>query len=101
MKQNFKELQFLNNKTQYLFILGIGRWSENRLFSFTEDTCFPFPFFHKVKQDCNIEERANSWRRRVDVNVISYFTVIIIFSVMNIIYATLVSYWFFYLKSGD
>ena len=50
-------------------ILGIGRWSNNWFLSFIEDTTFPVPFFQKVEANCNIEEKAKFWKRRVDVNV--------------------------------
>ena len=72
------------------FLIGIGRWSDNKFLSFIEDTSLPFPFYQKVKD--NDKNLTRSWIRRVDVNVIAYFTVLAIFSLMNIVYATLVSF---------
>ena len=80
------------------FLIGIGRWSDNKLLSFIEDTSLPFPFYQKVKD--NDKDLTRSWIRRVDVNVIAYFTVLIIFSLMNIVYATLVSFEFYFTKKS-
>ena len=79
-------------------MIGIGRWSDNKLLSFVEDTSLPFPFYQKVKD--NDKDVTRSWIRRVDVNVIAYFTVLAIFSVMNIVYATLVSIEFCFTKKS-
>ena len=80
------------------FLIGIGRWSDNKFLSFIEDTSLPFPFYQKVKD--NDKNLTRSWIRRVDVNVIAYFTVLIIFSLMNIVYATLVSFEFYFTKKS-
>ena len=72
-------------------ILGIGRWSDNWFLSFIEDTTFPVPFFQKVEPNCNIEEKTKFWKRRVDVNVLSYFTILAVFSKMNFMYFWMVS----------
>ena len=77
-------------------MIGIGRWSDNKLLSFIEDTSLPFPFYQKVKD--NDKDLTRSWIRRVDVNVIAYFIVLAIFSLMNIVYVTLVSFEFCFTK---
>ena len=89
----------IDNKVLWFALIGIGRWSDNKLLSFIEDTSLPFPFFQKVQD--NDKDLTSSWKRRVDVNVIAYFTVLAIFSLMNTIYATLVSLILFHKEESN
>ena len=66
--------------------LGFGRWSKNILFSFIEDTIFPFPFCQKNDENSVVTNK--SWRRRVDVNMMFYMILLLFLTTMNIIYTS-------------
>ena len=69
--------------------LGFGRWSNNCLLSFIEDSQFPIPFCQKVDVTNSVNTKERSWRRRVDINMAFYLGMLIAFSTLNIIYSSL------------
>ena len=69
--------------------LGFGRWSNNCLLSFIEDSQFPIPFCQKVDVTNSDNIKKSSWRRRVDINTAFYLGMLIAFSILNIVYSSL------------
>ena len=68
--------------------LGLGRFSENCVLSFIQDNFFPMPHNEKILEKCDPRIKQKSWKRRVDVNTLFYFVVLIVFAVLNILYKT-------------
>ena len=68
--------------------IGFGKFSENCILSFIEDSHFPIPFLQKVKEDVSVEVKQKSWRRRVDINVAFYFSCLLVFAILNIFYVS-------------
>ena len=65
-----------------------GKQPENGFLSLMEDN-FPLSLFcgRTMKQKTNpLKKRQISWKRRVDINICFYFTVICVFALMNILY---------------
>ena len=69
-----------------LIFPGFGRWTQNSLTSFIEDTIFPFPFGQKVEERDSTNLKKRSWRRRVDVNMAFYITLLITLTALQVYY---------------
>ena len=68
------------------FFPGFGRWTQKSLASFIEDTIFPFPFCQKVGERNTVNLTKRSWRRRVDVNMAFYVTLLITLTSLQVYY---------------
>ena len=70
------------------YFQGFGKHTENCFRSWFEDNHFPFPFCKKNfdRKDVDLERKAKSWRRRVDVNMGYYIGLLLTGTILHILY---------------
>ena len=86
-----KTLLLLLFAFNHLFFVGFGRWSNNGFLSFIEDSHLPFPFCQQIDDSSSVNAKTRSWRRRVDINMAFYLSLLIVFAIMNIYYVSLMA----------
>ena len=71
-----------------LYILGFGSHQENCFLSFLQDNFLPIPYPMNSENPVSLTSIQRSWKRRVNVNTVYYFGIIICFSIMNFVLKT-------------
>ena len=69
-------------------IIGFGSHQENCFLSFLQDNLLPIPYPMNSENPVSLTSIQRSWKRRVNVNTVYYFGIIICFSTMNFVLKT-------------
>ena len=76
------------NGARTVYILGFGSHQENWFLSFLQDNFLPIPYPMNSENPVSLTSIQKSWKRRVNVNTVYYFGIIICFSIMNFVLKT-------------